>query len=518
MFRTSAATGLTIGTLLALCPGASGQVNLSINTAEHHQRIEGWGVMGSATWEQQIRDLYTQPQFAARLRDDLGINMLRLEIPPYIEPGEGLDPTVLEWWRFDFTSCGSQGGLAHNLNDGHPGAVKILGALWSPPWWMKTNQQVIGGGYLRTDRYPHFGKYCAMACMGFEYQYGVPIYALSIQNEPVFAEPYESCVYTPEQYRDTIHAVAGAFDYWNVNVKLFGSEDVGTDPYRWFTYVSAMQADPVAMAAMDAWAVHHYPWQNSAGESSPIAWNNLRTQLAPIGKPLWQTERSGEAPTWPWVPGVTYGGFYVAVEIHDALVYGDVTAWLYWGISSVQPDEFSLMALDVPTSKYYACKQFFRYIRPGSVRVGTSPDTQTIRVSAFVDEDRQQVTTVLLNSGEAQTVHLNVTGPVGVAGFTPVRTSETENTVQLPSLPVVGGQVDVTLPAESVVTLVSWCYPNCDGSAAAPSLNVLDFTCFVQKFASGDPYANCDGSTTPPVLNYLDFTCFLQRFAAGCPQ
>ena len=29
-------------------------------------------------------------------------------------------------------------------------------------------------------------------------------------------------------------------------------------------------------------------------------------------------------------------------------------------------------------------------------------------------------------------------------------------------------------------------------------------------------YANCDGSTTPPVLNVLDFTCFLNKFAAGC--
>jgi len=28
-------------------------------------------------------------------------------------------------------------------------------------------------------------------------------------------------------------------------------------------------------------------------------------------------------------------------------------------------------------------------------------------------------------------------------------------------------------------------------------------------------YANCDGSTTPPVLNVVDFNCFLNRFAAG---
>jgi peptidase M1-like protein/CopC domain-containing protein len=60
------------------------------------------------------------------------------------------------------------------------------------------------------------------------------------------------------------------------------------------------------------------------------------------------------------------------------------------------------------------------------------------------------------------------------------------------------------------------CYPNCDNSTAPPVLNVADFTCFLQRFAAGDPYANCDGSTAPPVLNVADFTCFLQSFAAGC--
>jgi hypothetical protein len=61
------------------------------------------------------------------------------------------------------------------------------------------------------------------------------------------------------------------------------------------------------------------------------------------------------------------------------------------------------------------------------------------------------------------------------------------------------------------------CYANCDGSAAAPLLNFADFSCFLQRFAAGDPYANCDGSTAPPTLNFADFSCFLQRFAAGCP-
>lgn len=60
------------------------------------------------------------------------------------------------------------------------------------------------------------------------------------------------------------------------------------------------------------------------------------------------------------------------------------------------------------------------------------------------------------------------------------------------------------------------CYANCDGSTIAPVLNVADFTCFLNAFASGEGYANCDRSTVPPVLNVADFVCFLNRFATGC--
>ncbi len=63
----------------------------------------------------------------------------------------------------------------------------------------------------------------------------------------------------------------------------------------------------------------------------------------------------------------------------------------------------------------------------------------------------------------------------------------------------------------------SACYANCDGSHGSPILNVLDFVCFLQKYASGDPGANCDGSTAPPVVNAGDFMCFINRYAAGCP-
>jgi hypothetical protein len=63
----------------------------------------------------------------------------------------------------------------------------------------------------------------------------------------------------------------------------------------------------------------------------------------------------------------------------------------------------------------------------------------------------------------------------------------------------------------------SSCYANCDSSTQPPVLNVSDFSCFLTKYAAGDPYANCDNSTQPPVLNVNDFSCFLTKYAAGCP-
>ena len=58
------------------------------------------------------------------------------------------------------------------------------------------------------------------------------------------------------------------------------------------------------------------------------------------------------------------------------------------------------------------------------------------------------------------------------------------------------------------------CYANCDNSTRSPKLNVLDFICFLNRFAAQDPYANCNVDAT---IDISDFMCFLSKFAAGCP-
>jgi hypothetical protein len=77
--------------------------------------------------------------------------------------------------------------------------------------------------------------------------------------------------------------------------------------------------------------------------------------------------------------------------------------------------------------------------------------------------------------------------------------------------------LEFTAGAVDAYVRTGWCYANCDGSPKEPVLNVADYTCFLQRFSSGDPWANCDASSEDPVLNVADFICYLQKVADGCP-
>jgi glucose/arabinose dehydrogenase len=96
-------------------------------------------------------------------------------------------------------------------------------------------------------------------------------------------------------------------------------------------------------------------------------------------------------------------------------------------------------------------------------------------------------------------------------------------TAELNTGPIIGWGEDnaseqyICASTGAVYRVIPQCPANCDGSTAAPALNVADFTCFLLAYAAGDAYANCDGSTTPPALNVADFSCFLQLYANGCP-
>ncbi len=62
------------------------------------------------------------------------------------------------------------------------------------------------------------------------------------------------------------------------------------------------------------------------------------------------------------------------------------------------------------------------------------------------------------------------------------------------------------------------CYADCDPSTGVGVLDIFDFLCFGNRFATGEPYAcDCDLTTGAGVCDIFDFLCFGNAFSAGCP-
>jgi hypothetical protein len=87
-----------------------------------------------------------------------------------------------------------------------------------------------------------------------------------------------------------------------------------------------------------------------------------------------------------------------------------------------------------------------------------------------------------------------------------------------------GGMTETGLSNETwewdgeVWTLFQPCYADCDTTTVKGVLDIFDFLCFQNRFATQSPYAcNCDTSTGAGVCDIFDFLCFQNRFAAGCP-
>ena len=62
--------------------------------------------------------------------------------------------------------------------------LRIVASPWSPPGWMKDSGRMVGGK-LRPEAYPAFAAYLDRYADAYR-EAGVPIYALTLQNEPNF--------------------------------------------------------------------------------------------------------------------------------------------------------------------------------------------------------------------------------------------------------------------------------------------------------------------------------------------
>jgi O-glycosyl hydrolase len=476
-------------------------VSVAINSNTRYQQIDGFGSADSSS----SAGLYETAAFQKMYYQDLGSSMLRL--PLQIDALEGAGATItspvtlgtdlqanISMFNFQQQDVQADGSLAAASKTYALDSFKLIGTVFSPPEWMKGteldpfsgqpngNQPTItynntqsSGGSLEDNpaNLAQFGRWIAAYVAGFQQTFGVQFYAISIQNELAFSEPYNSCVYTPQIYVDAIKAVHNAFVEYGITTKIMGPEDVGvgsTDVpwilWRQMQYINAVRADPVAMADLDIYAIHGYAddsvtpghstemWNEYVNGRSaaafPYPYNAWFTGIGSDGKESWMTEASSASQT-------SQGALQIAENAQDALVHGNVNAWLAWQTSTFDPaSQFTLTTgTDENNENFAAAQQFFRYIRPGSYRVDASPSDPTgVYASAYIQDQQHTLTTVLINAGATdQTVNLSFLG-AGVSSFNVDHmTDATHNFVDQGPVTVTNGIATINLPAQSIITL-----------------------------------------------------------------
>src|SRR5437588_115141 len=79
--------------------------------------------------------------------------------------------------------------------------LKLFASPWSPPAYMKDNNDMLHGGHLRPEFYRAWALYYTKFIKSYR-QAGVPIWGITVQNEPMATQTWESCVYQATDERD----------------------------------------------------------------------------------------------------------------------------------------------------------------------------------------------------------------------------------------------------------------------------------------------------------------------------
>lgn len=86
--------------------------------------------------------------------------------------------------------------------------VSLYASPWSPPAFMKDNKDMLKGGKLLPEFYQSWANYYVKFINAFQNE-GIPVWGLTLQNEPMATQRWESCIYTAEEERDFLKNYLG---------------------------------------------------------------------------------------------------------------------------------------------------------------------------------------------------------------------------------------------------------------------------------------------------------------------
>jgi glucosylceramidase len=285
------------------------------------------------------------------------------------------------------------------------GKLNLYASPWSPPAFMKSNNNMLRGGKLKAGYYNSWANYYTKFIKAYEAD-GIPIWGITIQNEPMATQKWESCIYSGEEERDFLKNNLGPAMQ---KAGLGDKKIIGWDHNRDLLYqrASTLLNDPESAKYLWGIGFHWYePW--SGGE--PM-FNNLKlVNEAFPDKNLIFTEGCAESfdmnKIHEWRLGEKYGNNM----IHD--FNNGMVAWTDWNILLDEkggPNHVANFCFApihantkngelIYTNEYYYIGHFSKFIKPGAKRIVSSASRSSLLTTAFLNEDGK-VAVVVMNSG-----------------------------------------------------------------------------------------------------------------------
>lgn len=293
----------------------------------------------------------------------------------------------------------------------------VYASPWSPPAWMKDNNNMLQGGKLLKSFYPAWADYFVKFIRSYEKE-GIPIWGVSIQNEPMARQTWESCIYTAQEEAGFLKNHLGpVFEQQGLADKKIIMWDHNRDLI--YQRVSTYFADPEVKKY--AWGIGFHWYENWSGGTDMYE-NVRRVYETWPDKPLLFTEGTAEsfdaARYYAWELGEEYG----RSMIHDFNC--GAVGWTDWNILLDQfggPNHvgnfcFAPIHGDtetgelVYTNSYYYIGHFSKFIRPGAKRMAVTSSRSNLLSTGFINEDGSKVVVVMNDTDQETNFFLWVAG------------------------------------------------------------------------------------------------------------
>jgi glucosylceramidase len=286
------------------------------------------------------------------------------------------------------------------------GKLTLYVSPWSPPAFMKTNNNMLQGGKLRPEFAQTWANYYVKFIKAYEKE-GIPIWGLTVQNEPMATQRWESCIYTAEEERDFLK------NYLGPTLKKEGLGDkkiIVWDHNRDLMNQRANTIFSDPEASKYAWGMgfHWYePWSGGL----PMFDNVGFVHEAYPDKNLLFTEGCVEgfdAKKYQfWANGERYGRSMINDFNHGSVGWTDWNILLdeTGGPNHVGNFCFSPVHADLKTGNliftpsYYYIGHFSKFIRLGAKRVISAASRSALLSTSFLNADGKLVV-IVMNQGD----------------------------------------------------------------------------------------------------------------------